>query len=69
MYWKITPTHNDDIDYYAVPAGTESDHRHALELAQEILESQWDALLLGETGTVSIMLCEEAMPELIDDSV
>jgi hypothetical protein len=63
MYWKVCPTHEDNIDYYAMPAVTEQDHREALEQAQEVMESRWDALNPGESATVTITLCDAPMPE------
>ena len=64
MYWEITPTLEDDYDYYAMPAVTEKNHREALEQAQAVIESQWDALNLGESATVTITLCDAPMPDI-----
>jgi len=66
MHWIITPTHDDDIDCYAIPAETEANHREALEMAQQVIESRWDGLSAGESATVTIKLVDAPMPETVD---
>ena len=67
MYWKITPYHTNNEDYWVGPAQTEADHRAALGYAQARLKQAWDQLKPGMLASVTIELCNGRMHTIDDD--
>lgn len=68
MYWEITPHKLHDYDSCVMLAETADDHRGALLYAQDVLEQLWDDADVGDLVTVTMKLCEGAIPEGTEDA-